>query len=92
MDKLKWVLTLFEGEKTILFWLGLLLMSFSSIVLFSVVWYTAMYNPTWFGSALISTVPIMAGAIVFILIGFYMMKEGVKKKKATPRIVPLNAA
>ena len=83
---------MFEGEKTILFWLGLLLMSFSALVLFSVIWTVAMYNPSWLGNALVGFVPIMAGAIVFILIGFYMMKEGVKKKKATPKIAPLNAA
>ena len=86
------MLNLFDGEKTTLFWLGLLLMSFSSVVLFSVIWYMGMYGYFSVSNALTTSFPFMVGAIVFILIGFYMMKEGVKKKKATPKIVPLNAA
>jgi len=51
-----------------------------------------MYGYFSVSNALTTSFPFMVGAIVFILIGIYMMKEGVKKKKASPRIVPLNAA
>ena len=92
IDRLKWLLTLFEGEKTYLFWAGLIILSFASLLLFDLI-YTliriALLNAGYYIS---ENLPQILGAVVFILIGYFMMKSGVKKKKPTPRIVPLNAA
>lgn len=77
---------MFEGEKTTLFWIGLIIFGFASVYLFDFLWMiTALngYNP--FGM-LKRSVPIIVAAIVFILIGLYMMKSGVKpKKKVKPK-------
>ncbi len=79
---------MFEGEKTSLFWIGLLLMSLASVAFFAVLWsllsYT--YNPYSSGIpsyAIANDVPFIVGAVVFIAVGFYMMKSGVKKSEAT---------
>ena len=81
---------MFEGEKTNLFWVGLLLLGFSSLVLFAAIWqiivsyinyltYSGQYGSTFAYSFAWSYVPIIVGGIIFILIGWYMMKSGVKK-------------
>ena len=72
---------MFQGEKTSIFWIGLLLLSISSVALFAIVW-TLLSYPYSYGTlsyALSSYVPIIVGALVFILVGLYMMKSGVKK-------------
>jgi putative Mn2+ efflux pump MntP len=71
---------MFEGEKTFVFWLGLIILALASIVLFSELWYTAIT----FQSDIIDyrfLVPPVIGTVVFILIGLYMMKSGTKKKE-----------
>ncbi len=74
---------MFEGEKTYVFWLGLIILGLASIALFSVLWYPAMsaqpQAPVDYYLRLL--VPPIAGAIVFILIGLYMMKSGTRKKE-----------
>jgi putative Mn2+ efflux pump MntP len=71
---------MFEGEKTRIFWIGLTILGLASIILFSILWYslvsTSFYSWNW--SYL---VPPIGGAVVFILIGLYMMKSGAKKEK-----------
>ena len=71
---------MFKGEKQVLFWVGLVILAFASIILFAVSWqyaYTDMYmNISWMFR---QSFPIIVGAVVFILIGLYMMKSGVKK-------------
>ena len=73
---------MFKGEKTTLFWAGLLLLGFASVVLFSAVWYIPFHsldlgdNFYWF---MRSNLPPIVCGIVFILIGFYMMRSGVKR-------------
>jgi len=74
----------FKGEKTIVFWIGLIFVGLASVILFGILWIIAVWNGyvdrlsmfKWF-------VPFIVGSLVFILIGFYMMKSGVKK---TPKI------
>lgn len=51
-------------------------MGLASVGLFTVVWHYTIYNSDYY---LRSSVPLIVGGIVFILIGFYMMKSGVKK-------------
>ena len=91
-DSLKWVLTLFEGEKTNLFWAGLIILSLASLWLFALIYTLIRIYLLNAGYYISENLPQILGAAVFILIGYFMMKSGVKKKKATPRIVPLNAA
>jgi putative Mn2+ efflux pump MntP len=88
---------MFNGEKTSLFWVGLLLLGFSSLVLFAAVWqtivsymsylsYSDQYNSSFAYGFVWSLVPIIVGGIIFILIGLYMMKSGVKKEQPnTPK-------
>ena len=72
---------MFEGEKTRIFWIGLVILALASISLFSIIWYTlvatSFYHWNWR-----YLIPPVVGAIVFILIGLYMMKSGVKKEES----------
>jgi len=74
------VLILFEGEKTYLFWAGLIILSLASLLLFAMVWSLRSYSLAA-SSYAVNNLPQFIGAIVFILIGFYMMKSGVKREK-----------
>jgi len=69
---------MFEGEKTLVFWIGLIILALASVGLFAIVWYDAVsfYQYWWKYS-----VPFIVAAIVFILIGLYMMMSGVKKER-----------
>ena len=67
---------MFGGEKTFVFWIGLIILGLASVGLFTVVWYYAIYNSDYY---LRSSVPLIVGGIVFVLIGLYMMKSGIKK-------------
>ena len=72
---------MFEGEKTPVFWIGLIILGLASVGLFSILYMTAVWNgyiDRW--TILKQAVPVIVGGIVFILIGFYMMKSGVKRK------------
>jgi hypothetical protein len=79
---------MFEGEKTNLFWFGLLVLGFSSLVLFTAIWQIIInylnflsyaHSSSFAYSFIWSNIPIIVGGIIFILIGWYMMKSGVKK-------------
>ena len=72
---------MFEGEKTIVFWIGLTILGLASVGLFGILWMIAV----WDGyldrfTMLKQAVPVIVGGVVFILIGLYMMKSGVKRK------------
>jgi len=76
---------LLKGEKTYLFWAGLLIMSLASVILFSVIWSLRNYSSSLpyaynYYSYLDSSVPVIVGSTVFVLVGLYMMKSGVKKE------------
>ena len=68
---------MFEGEKTFVFWIGLIILALASVGLFTVVWYYAIYPSNYY---LKTSVPLIVGGVVFIFIGLYMMKSGVKRK------------
>ena len=71
---------MFEGEKTDLFWLGLIILGLATVVLFGILWTITIWNGyTDRFTMLKQSVPLIAGAIAFILIGLYMMKSSVKK-------------
>jgi len=73
---------MFEGEKTSVFWTGLIILSLASTALFSIIWYTMVTSPFFYATEYwrYLTPPIVV-AVVFILIGLYMMKSGIKKQK-----------
>jgi putative Mn2+ efflux pump MntP len=72
----------FEGKKTYVFWIGLLVLAFAAVGLFGVFWMIAVWNgyTDWF-RVLKQVVPVIVAGVVFILIGFYMMRSGVRKKE-----------
>jgi putative Mn2+ efflux pump MntP len=73
---------MFEGEKTFVFWLGLIILALASIALFSELWYTTIIsNLPYVNIDYRFLVPPVLGTVVFILIGLYMMKSGTKKKE-----------
>ena len=72
---------MFEGEKTFVFWLGLIILALASIVLFSECWYTTITLQPDVNIDYRFLVPPVIGTVVFILIGLYMMMSGTKKKE-----------
>jgi len=71
----------FEGEKTIIFWIGLIILGLASVGLFGMLWMiTVVMYPENRIEVLKGTVPVIVGGVVFSLIGLYMMKSGVKGK------------
>jgi len=75
---------LFEGEKTVLFWVGLGILGFAStFLLFNTLWNVAYRGfRGWDVFPTLSySVPTLAQGVIFSLIGFYMMKSGVKKRE-----------
>jgi len=72
---------MFEGEKTILFWIGLIILGLASVSLFGILWMLAVWNGYMDRFSMLKyQVPTIVGGVVFILIGLYMMKSGVKRK------------
>ena len=72
---------MFEGEKTIIFWIGLIILGLASVGLFGILWMvTVVIYPENHMKFIEGLVPLIVGGVVFILIGLYMMKSGVKKK------------
>jgi len=65
----------FKGEKTLVFWIGLIILGLASVGLFGILWMMAIWN----GYLSSFAVPVIVGGVVFILIGLYMMKSGVEK-------------
>ena len=71
-----------EREKTIVFWIGLIILGLASVGLFGILWMvTVVMYPANHMEFLKGLVPLIVGGVVFILIGLYMMKSGVKKKE-----------
>ena len=73
---------MFEGERTFVFWVGLIILGLASVGLFGILWMIAVWNG--YGGRfrmLKQAVPLIMGGVVFVLIGLYMMKSGVKKRK-----------
>jgi biotin transporter BioY len=72
---------MFEGEKTLVFWVGLIILGLASVSLFGMLWMiTVVMYPENRIEVLKGVVPVIVGGVVFLLIGLYMMKSGVKKR------------
>jgi uncharacterized membrane protein len=70
---------MFEGEKTVVFWIGLIILVWGSLSLFQSLWMLNLYGniaDLW----LRTSVPSILNGVVFIVLGLYMMKSGVKEK------------
>ena len=80
---------MFKGEKTWVFWVGLVMLALAFLGLFQMLWCLSMYS-YYSSDYWRSMVPIIVGAIVFILIGLYMMKSGVKKEQGKIQLVSSN--
>ena len=73
---------MFEGERTYVFWFGLIILGLASVGLFGILWMITVRNGYMDPFRMLKqAVPVIVGGIVFILIGLYMMKSGVKKEK-----------
>ena len=70
---------MFKGEKTSVFWEGLIIFTVACIVAFSVLWWFAVADPYSKDFLVKFLTPLFVGAVVFIFVGFYMMMSGVKK-------------
>jgi hypothetical protein len=71
----------FEGEKSFVFWIGLIILGLSSVGLFGILWMIVVWDGYMDRFYMLKqAVPVIVGAVVFIIIGLYMMKSGVKKK------------
>ena len=73
---------MFEGEKTLVFWIGLIILGLASVGLFTIIWLNTLYYPEYYQTYYLKYhVPFIVGGIVFSLIGLYMMKSGVQREK-----------
>ncbi len=73
---------MFEGEKTFIFWIGLIILGLASVGLFGILWMIAIWNGYMDRFRMLEqAVPVLFGGVVFIFIGLYMMTSGVKKKE-----------
>jgi len=71
---------MFAGRRTRIFWLGLIICALSICVLFNILWYSLvlMAYSDWR-----YLMPFIFSGVVFLLVGLYMMKSGVKKEDQT---------
>ncbi len=73
---------MFKGERTFVFWIGLIILGLASVGLFGILWMMAVWDGYLDRFAMLKqVVPVIVGGVVFILIGLYMMKSSVKKKE-----------
>ena len=74
---------MFEGEKTYVFWIGLIILGLASVGLFGILWMMAIWNGYIDRFRMVTqAVPVIVGGMVFIVIGLYMMKSGVQKSES----------
>ena len=71
---------MFKGEKQRLFWIGLIILAFAAVNLFSSLWDFVYYIERHADVSYMvrESVPVIVAAVVFMFIGLYMMKSGTK--------------
>lgn len=88
---------MFKGEKTTVFWLGLLVFGYSLAQFGSAVWqtiyYLVIYPRVYFIGAPVqsyfeaqvaySVAPLITSGVIFAIIGLYMMKKGIKQEQSS---------
>jgi hypothetical protein len=79
---------LFEGEKTAIFWLGLVVLGYSIYQFclggFQTLADVYLLQGMSSSISLITLVPPMSGGVIFLVIGLYIMRAGVVKKSNPP--------
>jgi len=97
------VLDLFKGEKTVTFWIGLIILGYSiyqfCLAGWQVIYYNFIYpsmmqqisgNSSYDTSSILTAqsltiaIPGLMGGVIFLIIGLYIMKVGVKKDHPLP--------
>lgn len=89
--RLKLVLNLFEGEKTNTFYVGLVALGYSIYQFFTAFYFTFFfllgfhvisdsYLSLIASQRITEYIPNLFGGIIFLIIGIYLMKVGVKKE------------
>ena len=91
---IQWAITVFNGEKTLVFWVGLLVFGYSVAQFCGAIWVTiyfiAIYprvypgvpsSPLIEAQAIYPMVPLIISGVIFATIGLYMMGKGVKKNQ-----------
>jgi len=85
---------MFKGEKTAVFWLGLLVFGYSLVQFCSAIWqaiyYLVIFPQVYIGTpsqsfieaqAVYPLIPNIISGIIFSVIGRYMMKKGIKQEQ-----------
>jgi putative Mn2+ efflux pump MntP len=84
----------FKGEKTTIFWVGLLVFGYSLAQFCSAIWqiiyFAGIYPRVYPGTAtqslfeaqaVYSLIPLTISGVIFVIIGLYMMKKGIKQEQ-----------
>ena len=69
-----------KENSVLVYWLGLIILAFSSLVLFAVIWFNAVFGWDSYKPSIEFQVPYIVGAVVFFIIGVYMMRSQREKK------------
>ena len=84
------VTILFDGEKTYVFWIGLIILGYAISQFVYGMWQAIYYfaaaatQSSFFGLALM---PSIVNGIIFLIIGVYMMNSGTNKQVAQSNTV-----
>jgi len=73
---------MFEGEKTSIFYTGLFIFGGSLFGLFSTLWFIFFIDSYSYVWRVLT--PFAFGSVVFMVIGFYLMRTGVRKPPPPP--------
>jgi len=73
---------MFEGEKTSIFYTGLFILGGALVGLFFALWFMFVIDRSSYVWKILT--PFAFGAIVFIIIGYYLMRTGVRKPPPPP--------
>jgi len=71
---------MFRGEKTSLFWAGLVILSLACVFLFEILWSGYQSVPLVPSYVFLDRLPHIVGPIIFIVIGLLMMNSNVLEK------------
>ena len=83
---------MFKGEKTLVFWVGLLVFGYSLSQFCFVIWFTIYINVIYprvspnYSLVLEAGIPSIISGVIFVIIGLYMIKKGVKQEQ--PMLAP----
>jgi hypothetical protein len=79
---------MFRGEKTGVFWVGLTIFCYASVVLFGFLWSFFVYRVSYiYIGDWRDYVPLVFTDLVFLSIGFCMMASGVEKTSRKPGLI-----